>query len=296
MLANLHLHSRHSDGADWPSDVVARAQAAGLSLVALTDHDTFRGQAEFRRAAASVGLAAVVGVEIDCIDPESDYASELLAYFPSGAFPRTGAFLEGVGRARRALIEAAVVVAAERLPDRGLSFAGLIERKRADRPDLGPDAFSLNKVDVYKYLLDAGALPPGSDYPHFKASFFASDPRLSTAPLKSTCAQVVDLVRADGGYAVIPHPGHEFGDSAARMAAEAPRLRRLLERFRGLGVSGVEMYWYRNADTAELNRLVAAAAGPLGFFFTYGSDCHGPGSGKQTLGQFAGDFSGFPAS
>jgi hypothetical protein len=69
----------------------------------------------------------------------------------------------------------------------------------------------------------------------------------------------------------------------------------MLEYFKGCGVGGVELYWYRKAEGAEINELVAREAGRLGLFLTYGSDCHGPGSGKHTLGDFSGDFAGFPA-
>jgi 3',5'-nucleoside bisphosphate phosphatase len=44
---NLHVHSRYSDGSLWPDQLVQRARMVGLTDIALTDHDTMRGVAEF---------------------------------------------------------------------------------------------------------------------------------------------------------------------------------------------------------------------------------------------------------
>jgi len=68
-----------------------------------------------------------------------------------------------------------------------------------------------------------------------------------------------------------------------------------LSYFRHAGVDGVEFYWYNNDfKTARFNEQLRALARPQGFFFTYGSDCHGPGSGKHTIMKFKGCFEGFP--
>jgi hypothetical protein len=294
MRANLHLHSRFSDGTNWPSEVAERAAAAGIGHAAVTDHDTLCGVAEFAEAGKRLGLRTTVGVEIDCREPELGYKSELLAYFPEENRPRTEAFLEEVRGERLRVARHAVAAAGRHFFSPKLTFDRLLARKRADRAELGAERFSFNKVDVYLFLRDEGLVPQDVDYRTFKRTYFDSRVLLDGATDKPLCADVARIVRADGGVVVVPHLGHEFDDDPELMEAEADRLRRLLKFFKSIGVAGIELYHYRNGGSAELNRIVRREAKPLGFFFTYGSDCHGVGSGKDTIAAFSGEFAGFP--
>src|SRR3990172_9063073 len=63
-VVDLHLHSNASDGCDPPRGVIERAGAAGLKVVALTDHDTVAGLAEAREECARLGVEFVEGVEL----------------------------------------------------------------------------------------------------------------------------------------------------------------------------------------------------------------------------------------
>ncbi|MGO1242224.1 MAG: PHP domain-containing protein, partial [Cellulosimicrobium funkei] len=64
MRIDLHTHSTASDGTDAPGEVVEAAAAAGLDVVALTDHDTTAGWAQATDAALAHGVALVRGAEI----------------------------------------------------------------------------------------------------------------------------------------------------------------------------------------------------------------------------------------
>jgi hypothetical protein len=66
---DLHTHSRVSDGTDTPAELVAIAAAAGLDVVALTDHDTTKGWAEAAEALPA-GLTLVRGAELSCTSPD----------------------------------------------------------------------------------------------------------------------------------------------------------------------------------------------------------------------------------
>jgi hypothetical protein len=61
---DLHSHSRHSDGAWTPTELVADAMVQGVRVMALTDHDTVAGQAEMLEAGAAAGMAIVTGAEV----------------------------------------------------------------------------------------------------------------------------------------------------------------------------------------------------------------------------------------
>src|SRR2546430_186728 len=62
--ADLHCHSTVSDGLLAPADVVRRAAANGVELLALTDHDDLGGLGEARTAAAATHMRFLNGVEI----------------------------------------------------------------------------------------------------------------------------------------------------------------------------------------------------------------------------------------
>ena len=294
MKANLHLHSRFSDGTDWPVDIVRRAAEAGLKHIALTDHDTLAGTEEFASEAARVGLATTVGVEIDCREPSIGYKSELLAYFPGGNFTNTEAFLADICRDRLDIARKAIESASRLFPAADIDFGNLLARKRADRSQLPPERFSFNKVDVFVFLKAAGAIRGELEYRAFKKTYFDSKILIGKSHDKPSCAEVARVVRSDGGFLVVPHLGHEFGDSAASMERERKRMAAMLDYFQAIGIAGLELYWYRNGVTKAVNRVVRREAEARGLFCTFGSDCHGPLSGKETLADFSGAFAGFP--
>jgi len=97
---DLHVHSTASDGSFTPAQVVALAGEAGLTAIALTDHDTVAGVKEALDAAEDTDVTVVPGVELSCIYMEKeihilglyvDYESgELLRFLSDAAAKRTG--------------------------------------------------------------------------------------------------------------------------------------------------------------------------------------------------------------
>jgi predicted metal-dependent phosphoesterase TrpH len=77
---DLHTHSHRSDGTDSPAELVQKALATGLDVVALTDHDTAEGWPEARAAAEGTGLVLLAGMEISC--QHEGVGVHLLAYLP----------------------------------------------------------------------------------------------------------------------------------------------------------------------------------------------------------------------
>ena len=108
MNANLHLHSRFSDGSLWPEEIALEAARLGLASAALTDHDTMGGADRFVAECARLGIAGVTACEIDVSEPEIEYKSEILAYFPgkaSSGCPATRRMLETVLVERKKRLE-----------------------------------------------------------------------------------------------------------------------------------------------------------------------------------------------
>ena len=79
MYVDLHTHSNHSDGTDSPAEVISKAKHAGLSAVALTDHDTTSGLDEFIKSGLLHGIETVPGIEI--CTKMLDIEVHLLGYF-----------------------------------------------------------------------------------------------------------------------------------------------------------------------------------------------------------------------
>ncbi|WP_304223705.1 PHP domain-containing protein [Gracilinema caldarium] len=292
MKANLHLHSRFSDGTDWPAEVAERAYRSGLQWIALTDHDTLGGIDELKRAAQTLGLKNTAAVEIDCSAPEIGYRSELLAYFPEGQYAHTQDLLASLTKYRLEYVRSAIKKAQRHFVKAHLSFDDLLNHKRQGRPELDAEALSFNKVDLFLYFKNHNILPQDISYRSFKKAYLETGLLSGTPYQKPSCADVIRKVHADGGIVVLPHIGHEFDDSAEQMRQEQKRLKEILDYFSSLGVDGLELYWYRNGDTAEINKMVATEAKKRSLRLSYGSDCHGPSSGKETLGLFWGEMKG----
>ena len=101
MRIDLHTHSRASDGTDTPGELVRAAAAAGLDVVALTDHDTADGWAEAAAVAEQVGIEVVPGMEIST--NHRGRGVHLLAYYVDPTYPPLVTELERIlhGRAAR---------------------------------------------------------------------------------------------------------------------------------------------------------------------------------------------------
>ncbi len=290
MLANLHLHSTYSDGTLLPASIAERARSVGLECVALTDHDTLSGTPEFLSACEGLGLRAWPGVEMDCSEPVIGFKGELLAYFPGGSYLNTELLLAEVRADRRRMVDEAIRRADLHFVRTNLSFDALSRKKLKGGAPL--DAVSFSKIDVYYYLLAEGAIPKDVNYRTFKKAYFDSGILSGEPRRKPNCLELASRVKADGGFLVLPHPGHLFDDDAGAM--KGPAFGVLLDYLVELGLGGVELYYYRKGDGEKINALVEREGRRRGLLLTYGSDCHGPGSGKDTIELFRGKFKGFP--
>src|SRR5262245_8917864 len=78
-MIDLHLHTTASDGLLSPGVLVQRAAAAGLTTIAVTDHDTVGGLREAGDAGARLGVRVVPGIEITAVENQRDV--HVLGYF-----------------------------------------------------------------------------------------------------------------------------------------------------------------------------------------------------------------------
>jgi histidinol phosphatase-like PHP family hydrolase len=301
MNANLHLHSRFSDGSLWPEDIALGAARQGLAAAALTDHDTMGGADRFVDECARLGFVGITACEIDVSEPEIDYKSEILAYFPGKTVigcPATRQILATVLGERKKRLEYYLYWARTIFRRDELTIENMLGDKLAgaDRDKVGDlDAISWSKVDLFLYLKTRRLIPAYTTYKIFKKEWFAPGKFPKFKLSKPGVRECVCSIHADGGFAVIPHFGHFWNDDIEEMERRSDKIVSQLRFFRNCGVDGIELYWYSNRKKSQvINDIVERAARPFGFFFSYGSDCHGPGTDKYTIDKYSGDFAGFP--
>jgi predicted metal-dependent phosphoesterase TrpH len=256
MRADLHLHTHYSDGAESPAAVIERARAAGLTLIALTDHDSMGGWPEACVAAASAGLELLAAAEFTATHRGREL--HLLGYFPSppaAAGREVADHLKHMQVFRRRRIETAI----ERLQQRGVpvSFEQLPCASQCESVTsahlamlLAERGYARSTRNAWRGLLSRkrGLLPE----------------------FEVAAQEVVNVIHAGGGLAVWAHP-------------ERQEFRRNLEELAALGLDGIEAANGRRG--LQPDRDWQTLARSMGLVATGGSDWHG-GIG---LGDFAAD-------
>jgi 3',5'-nucleoside bisphosphate phosphatase len=256
-LIDLHLHTTASDGSLAPAALVARAAAAGLTTISVTDHDTFAGLVEARTAAGELGLRFVNGVEITAIENQRDV--HLLAYFVDPADPGLTSFLQRQRDDRiRRIREIAHRLATLGCP---IDVEPLLENtpssdgRSVGRPLLA-DALvaaghALDRRDAFDRLIGNGG-------PAFV-------PRIGATP-----DEVIALVRDSGGIVSLAHPG-------------LTRIDDVIPRLAAAGLTALEA---RHSDhDADTEKRYRQMANELGLAVSGGSDFHGdPGHRIAMLG------------
>jgi predicted metal-dependent phosphoesterase TrpH len=251
-VIDLHLHTTASDGRSTPEELVDEAVAAGLTTIAVTDHDTLAGVDAVAEAGAHRGLTVVPGVEITAVSGGRDV--HILGYFFDRSRKEIEHFLarQREDRRRRFL---AILDAIERL---GLAIGQDQLRRRAD----DEPGRALGRPIVADALVRAGIVESRS------AAFerYLAEGRPAFVPRRGAHPdEVVDLVKRAGGISSIAHPGKLHDDSIVSGLIDA-------------GIPAIEVrHPDHDAGTERHYRRLAAEAGLL---VTGGSDYHGPGSGR----------------
>jgi predicted metal-dependent phosphoesterase TrpH len=256
---DLHTHSSASDGTDTPGDLVREAAAAGLDVVALTDHDAMSGWAEAQQAADEVGITLVPGLEISTRFRHRGV--HLLGYLPDPTHPSLVDELDRILEGRTARTPA--IVAA--LREHGIDISEEDVRREsggsvaAGRPHVA-DALVRSGVVADRTEAFATLLSPGqAGYVNRYAS---------------ALEDMIPLVAAAGGVTVVAHPWGRGSRSV--LDAEA------LAGLKDLGLAGIEVDHQDHAPAARAE--LRAIARELDLVVTGSSDHHGLGKVDHDLG------------
>ncbi|MFF9278828.1 PHP domain-containing protein [Streptomyces griseosporeus] len=249
MRIDLHTHSTASDGTDTPAELVRNAAAAGLDVVALTDHDTTRGHAE-AQAALPEGLTLVTGAELSCrIDGISMH---MLAYLFDPAEP--------------ALLAERELVRDDRVPRARGMVAKLNELgvpvtwEQVAR--IAGDG-SVGRPHVATALVELGVVPTVSDA--FTPEWLADGGRAYVEKHETDPFEAIRLVKGAGGVTVFAHPA---ASKRGRTVPEAA-----IAEMAAAGLDGIEVD-HMDHDEPTRARLRGLAK-ELGLLVTGSSDYHG---------------------
>jgi 3',5'-nucleoside bisphosphate phosphatase len=246
-LADLHLHTTASDGRLTPRELVARVAAAGVTVMAATDHDTTASVGEVRRLAAEQGVEAIAGIEVTAVEDGRDV--HILGYFIVHDDPVLGEFLALQRRRRIARVEAI----ASRLQALGLpiDIASLLSEAQRET------GRSIGRPQVARAMIAAGHV---RDTAEAFDRWLASDRPGFVAREGPSPETVIATLHAAGGLASLAHPGKTRID--ARIAA-----------LREAGLDAIEAF-HSDHDESTRERYVQMAR-TLGCLITGGSDFHG---------------------
>jgi predicted metal-dependent phosphoesterase TrpH len=246
-LIDLHTHTTESDGRSTPEDLVHRARAAGVTVLAVTDHDTVSGCDATAAACATAGIRFVSGIEITAVRGEADV--HVLGYFIDIASPRLHAFLADQRRQR---LDRLRQVAA-RLQALGIS----LDIEKIVRPAIDNPRKAAGRPWIARALVEAGHAATSEEaferwLGQGRAAFV---PRSGATP-----AEVITRIHDAEGLASLAHPvlvGHD--DWIADLVEE--------------GLDAIEAY-HSEHDAETTARYVAMAAA-LKVAVSGGSDYHG---------------------
>ncbi|MEV8537902.1 PHP domain-containing protein [Streptomyces sp. NPDC051572] len=262
MRIDLHTHSTASDGTDTPAELVRNAGAAGLDVVALTDHDTSRGYAEAIDALPS-GLTLVTGAEMSCrIDGVSMH---MLAYLFDPEEPALLAERELVRDDRVPRARAMV----GRLQELGVPVAWEQVARIAGEGSVG-------RPHVATALVELGVVPTVNDA--FTVEWLADGGRAHVAKHETDPFEAIRLVKAAGGVTVFAHPG------ASKRGHTVPEA--AIAEMAAAGLDGIEVE-HMDHD-AETRVRLRGLAKELGLLATGSSDYHGSRKSVQ-LGEYTTD-------
>ena len=263
MLIDLHLHSTFSDGTFTPEELVLQGRKLGISVLALTDHDTTAGLPEFRRACKKQRMACVSGIELSADFPGTLHILGYRIDFDDGGLEKALSRVQ-TGREDR---NSAMI---RKLGDLGMDITMEEVQKEAGGDIVG-------RPHMARILVKKGYVPDGSAaFSRFlQKSAPAYKDRFRLSP-----SECIALIRRAGGVAVLAHPGQTSENTG--------ELKKILSDLKKEGLWGLECITPKHRAEQCVEYLTLAAEFSL--FPTAGSDFHGMNASSSMGISVADDF------
>ncbi len=251
MRIDLHTHSTVSDGTESPADVMRSAHAAGIDVVALTDHDSMAGLEDAGEMAAALGMSFVPGIEVSC--RHNGISIHLLAYWPD---PSHDEIIAMLGLTRDARLDRAKEIVRRVGADYPLVWDDVLAQSG--------DADTVGRPHIADALVERGVFATRDDA---FAEVLAGNSAYYVPHYAPEVLDAVRTFRATGAVTVFAHPG---ADGRGKVVPTS-----VIELMADAGLVGLEVE-HRDHNEPQRDRL-ARIAQRLGLVHTGASDYHGTG-------------------
>lgn len=249
--ADLHTHTTASDGTLSPEALWQRAVEHGVTVLAITDHDTTAGYEAVRPLAEQSSIRLIPAIEMSA---EGAQACHLLGYFVR---PQDAPFQAHLTAFQRRRVER-VAAMVERLNALGISITAADVQRQSHGSSIG-------RPHVADALVAAGLVKRRQEA--FDRFLHKGGPAYVDAS-QPTAEETISVIRRAGGVAVLAHPAYDATD-------------RHLDALVRYGLQGIEAY-YPDYSRAMVQRYLDLA-GTYGLIATGGSDFHGPKTHRHRL-------------
>jgi hypothetical protein len=254
---DLHIHSSFSDGCLSPQELVERAQAQGLSSIAIADHDSISGVFPGIAAGEALGIEVVPAIELS-VQFKTYKDVHLLGY---GLDCGDSGLLERLNQLR------------ERREGRSRDILAAVNERLAGegRGCIGFDEVSLHALETIGRPHIARAMIGRGYVGTVEEAFRRYLVPCNVSKLYWPMDDAIATIRRLGGVAVLAHP--------TSISTLRPELRSIIAELAKLGLDGVEVF--NNMAQPEEMAILQRIAGDLGLLATGGSDFHGIEEGQE---------------
>ena len=273
MKIDLHCHSTYSDGTFAPAEVIQRAHSAGVTVLALTDHDTLKGIDEATLAANDCGMTLINGVEISC-------EHTLNGGYGKNKSTNKIIHVLGLNFTDREQMHATLQQLQDSRATRGQRITEkLSELLSVDYDELwqeicakaGHNPQAVGRAHIGQILFERGLVKT------VQKAFdkYLADNKAAYVPIEAlSMARGIELIHACGGKAVLAHP--------TRYQLSATRVRKLIGEFAELGGDGCELP--ANSEPLSTRRMVDRMIVEHELAVSIGSDFHGSNMPWRRIG------------
>jgi predicted metal-dependent phosphoesterase TrpH len=251
MYADLHMHTTHSDGTNTPREILELAKSAGISEIAITDHDTITGSIEAKTYINDYNIRLIPGIELTTM--LNGAFAHVLGYYIDFENPKLLAyFKQSTGN----MTENA------RINFENAKKEGLYDYSWQRVLELNPGRSFVGGIHAVQAMVHDGHSPK-IEFKELFADYYSSVGKYHIHTEVKTPFEAIDVIREAGGVSSLAHPKLVGNDEVVLEIIE-------------YGVNGLEAFHPTN-DKNDVQRYIDMA-NHHGIYVTGGTDWHGKNS------------------